>query len=422
MTTAASSVPPASVAEVSRTRRAMMLVEACAAGAHAHQILLRRRLGAEDAGAFEAGDWDDGRLAGLVRTHESLLACGPEDVSAWLLGGCSGSAADVAIAALGAGPRPLLGSLPYRVAEEFFTARAADEGMRLRALGLAHLLQVNLEGDRDGGLLQDTFRFLRHQGLLGAPADFGIPDDDGEMLKPAGELAARCAAAPFKTDAAAWQLSLRRVQNWAARHRGERGAGACAVGLLETPDIQALLPALRAIPAQRILVVGFSYTMDLHWSTDAPMNSIAGAVMARVNPGVTFAHLGHGGMTMRQARDKFLAAALEAGAQRVFLVAALPTDADYAAAAGMADALRSGGARSVCIFDRLHPDPGWWANPHPDKLRDMAAGAGIEVIKVADAMRAHPRRDEFVSLDGEHMRTPYHLWMAGEWLAWLALR
>ncbi len=289
-------------------------------------------------------------------------------------------------------------------------------------MGLAHLLQVNIEEERDADLLQDTFRFLRLAGMLGAPADFGIPDDDEALLEPAGELAARCAAAPFKTDAAAWRLSLRRVQNWAARYRGERGAEACAAELLESPRVQALLPSLRALTPQRILVIGFSYTMDVHWSTDAPMNSIAAAVMARVNPAVTFAHLGHGGMTMRQARDKFLAAARDAGAQRVFLVAAPPPDEDYAAAAEMASALHDDGAVSVCMFDQLHPDAGWWGNPDPAKLRDMAAGAGIDVINVADTMRAHPRRGEFVSLDGIHMRTPYHLWMAEEWLAWLASR
>ena len=402
--------------------RAASLVAACAAGAHAHQIMMHRRSGLGDAEAFSGGGWDDAGLAGLVRTHERLLAIPDADVSAWLQGGGRGSAVEEAVSVFAHGPQPSHGGLPYRVASRFFAARAGDAEARLRAMGLAHLLQVNLEEERDADLLQDTFRFLRLAGMLGAPADFRIPDDDEEMLEPAGELAAGCVAAPFKTDAAAWRLSLRRVQTWAARYRGERGADACAAELLESPAVQALLPALRKVAPQRILVIGFSYTMDLHWSTDAPMNSIAGAVMARVNPAVAFAHLGHGGMTVRQARDKFLAGARDVGARRVFLVAALPTDEDYAAAAEIASTLRGEGAASVCMFDQLHPDAGWWGNPDPDKLRVMAAGAGIEVIHVSDAMRVHPRRGEFVSLDGVHMRTPYHLWMAGEWLAWLARR
>ena len=402
--------------------RAAVLLDACAAGAHAHQALLSRRGGAGDAAGFGAPDCDDARLGALVKTHERLLSVEPAEVSSWLRGGGTAESVAAAVHDLQSGPQPSHPGLPYDVAARFFAARAGDEEARLRAQGLAHLLQIALEVDRDAGLLQDTFRFLHSAGLLGAPADFGIPDDDDAMLGPARELAAQCVAAPFETDAVAWQLGLRRIQNWADRYRGKRGADACALEILHAPRVRALAPALCGLPAQRILVIGFSYTMDAHWSTDAPMNSMAAAVMARLNPGVRFFHLGHGGMTMRQARDKFLAAALGVGAQRVFLVAALPADADYSAAAEIAGALRDEGALSVCMFDRLHPDPGWWGNPDPDKLRDMAAGAGIEVIHVAGAMGVHPRRDEFVSLDGVHMRTPYHLWMAEEWLAWLARR
>ncbi len=396
----------------------MKLIYACVAGAHAHQILLHRRSGKGDAVAFGAAKWTDADLGECVEAHQRLLAAPPEAIHTWLRDGGGGSQVGRDVAILSRGPGLLEENLPFHMALRFFTARA--HGEPLPALGLAHLLQVNLEENRDGDLLQDTFRFLRTLGALGAPTDFGLPDDDAGLLGPARELAAQSVAAPFQTDTAAWRLSLRRVQNWAMRHRGERGVGACAERLSSAPEVAALLPALRTLPPHHILVVGFSYTMDLHWSTDAPMNSIAAAVMAQVNPGVTFGHLGHGGMSMRVARDQYLASATQAGAQTVFLVAAFATDADYEAAAEMAAALHAAGVGTVCVFDRLHPDPAWYANPDPERLRAMAPASGIEVVEIAEALRTHPSLESFPSLDGIHMRTPYHQWMAGRWLDWLA--
>jgi hypothetical protein len=147
------------------------------------------------------------------------------------------------------------------------------------------------------------------------------------------------------------------------------------------------------------------------------MNQVVEAAFAKVNPGVKFAHLGHGGMSASSARDKYLEQALQLRPSHVLIVVVIRSDADAAAMEEMTRRLTAAGAKVAC-FDQLHPDKTSWVNPDPAKL-DAAVKAGLAIIPVADLISTHPDRSKFICLDGVHMTDPWHKMMAAVWVKWV---
>jgi hypothetical protein len=171
------------------------------------------------------------------------------------------------------------------------------------------------------------------------------------------------------------------------------------------------------LPAQKIAVIGHSFTMGLHWSSPSSFVPIVIDVFRRKNAKVEFRQFAGGGLTATRARDRFYQSVLDWKPDKVMLVVMTRTDADY-------DALKHLGidfARAhikTYMFDEVH-DPASVKPGVVERALAAAQAGGIEVIEVGDILAASPDRAKFVCLDGIHMTEHYHRLMAKEWLKYL---
>jgi hypothetical protein len=174
---------------------------------------------------------------------------------------------------------------------------------------------------------------------------------------------------------------------------------------------------MRALPAQRIAVVGHSFTMGLHWSSPSSFVPIVSAMFAAENPRVEFKQFAAGGLTSSRALRSFHDGVLAWKPDQVLLVVINRTPEDIEAFGKLGRDFAAAGAR-VLTFDDVH-DPG--ASEPAAVARDIAAAraAGMTVIEVGKLLASAPDRSRFICLDGIHMTEPYHRLMAKEWLSFL---
>jgi hypothetical protein len=171
---------------------------------------------------------------------------------------------------------------------------------------------------------------------------------------------------------------------------------------------------MKTLPAQRVAVIGHSFTMDLHWASPSAFVPIVTAMFARENSGVVFRQFQGGGLTSSRALKNFYRDALAWRPDLVLLVLLNRTDQDLADLRTMGKGFRSVGAR-VVMFDDVHdPDS---ADPEKRKQESAAAReAGIEIVQVSTILATSPDRARFLCLDHIHMTEPYHRLMAKQWL------
>jgi hypothetical protein len=171
---------------------------------------------------------------------------------------------------------------------------------------------------------------------------------------------------------------------------------------------------MRALPPQRVAVIGHSFTMDLHWSSPSAFVPIVAAMFARENPKVEFRLFQGGGLTATRAYDRFFADALAWKPDTVLLVVLNRTDADLESFARLGKGFTAAGAR-VYSFDDLH-DPDASDPARLQKEWAIGRASGITIVEVARRLAAAPERARFVCLDGIHMTEPWHRLMARAWL------
>ncbi len=311
-------------------------------------------------------------------------------------------------------PVRLDASLPVCVFSDYLAARR-PEAPCVQRRALANLLQMTLEIERDGEEVQRMLELYHTMGLLTGPCEYGIPYSEAAFLAVGEQLSLRTCACPFKTGPADWQVALVKVQHWSMKLRGQNRVADKAAEILCRDDFQSLLPTLRALPAQRIMVVGHSFTLARHWSTLAPMNEIVAEAFRQLNPGVVFGHQGHGGMSASVARDTYLESALAWQPDRVMVATLYHGEKDYRALEDMVVAFQARGADTFCL-DQLHPEPTFWLNPDRARLAAIAGRARLTVVPVGARIMQHSERADFISLDGVHMRTSYHQFLAAELL------
>ena len=305
---------------------------------------------------------------------------------------------------------------PVNVFTDYLRRRVKTSDERIRSV--ANLYQTILEVERDGDLLQDEFRFYVALGLPVYTGQFGLRGSDSAMLAAGRELAAKTCASPFDTDAAAWQIAGRKVWNWGEKHLHVRDEKTLAAALLRERDVRALLPRVRAMRAQRIAVVGHSFTMGQHWSSPSSFVRVVTEIFRRENPRVEFRQFERGGLTASRAKERFYKDALEWKPDKVLLVVLTRTDEDYAALKEMGEEFRAAGVEPL-MFDDIN-DPESVKPGVGERAVRVAREAGITIIEVGSILKAAPERGSFVSLDKIHMTEPYHLLMAKQWLKFLA--
>ena len=407
--------PAATEDVVPASSRLEQLVEANILGTHAFQVALARKEGKGDPACYSPGRLTDAQLAALETHQAALMKADVKAVRAWAEGKASAFDPKADLEPLLASGLALSDTLPVNVFTRWLAGRTKAPPVQVRAI--ASLLQTNLEVERDGDRLQELFAFYAGLGLPVYVGQLGLPGTDEAFLAMGRELEGKTCASPFGTAAAEWQIAGRKNWNWGEKNLGVRDDEVLAAELLEEPDVKALVPRIKALPAQRIAVIGHSFTMQLHWSTPGAFVPIVTAIFARENPGVEFRQFEGGGLTSTRALNRFYADVVAWKPQQVLLVVMNRKDEDVESFRRLGRGFAEAGAR-VLTFDDVHDPEG---TDEGLRARELAAAreTGMTVIEVSPLLAAAPERGRFLCLDGIHMTEPYHRLMAKEWLKML---
>ena len=408
--------PAATVVPSPSGDRLERLVEANIVGIHAYQVLLARRQNKGDARCYSAPGLADGQLERLVAHQAALLASDPLAVKAWAAGQPSAFEPARDLEALLSGGLALSSGLPVNVFAADVAARRTMP--RVQARAVANLYQTVLEVERDGERLQDLYKFYIPIGLPVYIGQFGLPGSDADLLETGRRLEGKACESPFGLTAAEWQIAGRKIWNWGEKNLHIRDERVLAKELLAEPGVGPLIPKAKAMPAQRIAVIGHSFIMGLHWSSPSAFAPVTAAMLDAVNPAVKVRLFQAGGLTSSRAFARFYNDALAWKPDEVLLVLMNRTGEDFDALRTMGQGFKAAGAR-VFIFDNLldsqAQDPATLARQH-----EVARAAGITIVEVGRVLEASPDRERFLCLDGIHMTEPYHRLLAKEWFAFLA--
>lgn len=400
-------------APVAATGRMEALVEANVAGVHAYQILLARKEGKGDPACWPTAAPSSEALQALVDRQTALLRSDPAEVKAWVSGGPSTFDPQRDLGPLQRAALSLPDTLPVNTFTAYLASQAPSRP-RSHVRAVANLYQTVLEVERDGDRLQELFAFYIGLGLPVYVGQFGLPGGDEDFLAVGRLLDGKCCASPVGLTAAEWQIAGRKIWNWGEKNQHIRDARVLVGELLAEADVKSLIPKIRTLPAQRIAVIGHSFTMDLHWSSPSAFVPIVTDLFARENPKVEFRQFQAGGLTSSRAYKNFYRDAIAWKPDTVLLVVLNRTDGDIADLEEMGRGFKAAGAR-VLMFDDVHdPDAA-----DPAILGKEAAAAregGITVVEVGRILLASPDKARFVCLDRIHMTEPYHRLMAKEWL------
>ena len=398
-----------------QSTRLGQLVEANIIATHAYQVLLAKKSGHGDPACYSAGGLSDADLEALVAHQSRLLASDLAAINAWTKGRKSSFDPSRDVDPILAAPLKISEHAPVNVFTEYLRQHTGAPREQIRAI--ANLYQTVLEVERDGDLLQDEFRFYIALGLPVYVGQLKLDGSDSAFLAAGRELEARTCPSPFETTATAWQIAGRKIWNWGEKNLHLRDENVLARELLREPDVKALVPEIRAMPAQKIAIIGHSFTMGLHWSSPSSFVPIVTAIFKMENPRVEFRQFSAGGLTASRAYRNFFKEALDWKPDKVLLVVMERTDEDYEALRQFGENFRRADAK-VYTFDNVHDPEG--ANPAAiRRSMDVARASGMTIIEVDKLISSAPDRDKFVSLDGIHMTEPYHRLMAKEWLKFL---
>jgi photosystem II stability/assembly factor-like uncharacterized protein len=407
-------VPVAGPATETPEARREKLVEANIRGVHAYQVLLARQSGRGDPACFGGGTLTEADLKALVAHQSALLGSDLAAMKAWVEAGRSGFDPTLDVEPLLSAPLTLDVRLPVEVFTRDLAAHVRAPRAHVRAI--ANLYQTILEVERDGDLLQQEFDFDIALGLPVFVGQLGRPGTDADFLATGRALEGLTCASPVGTSAAEWEIAGRKIWNWGEKKLHIRDEQVVAKELLQEPEVRAFLPRLRAVPAEKVAVIGHSFTMGLHWSSPGSFVTIATAMLRSENPGVQVKQFQGGGLTASRALKNFYEDARAWKPDAVLLVVLTRTDDDVKALDTMVRGFTQAGAK-VYMFDSVR-DPEEAARLA--RQQEAVRAAGGTLVEVAALLAASPDRARFPCLDGIHMTEPYHRLMAKEWLKLLA--
>ena len=406
---------PGQPLHVSPDSRIAQLIQANVIATHAYQVLLARRTGRGSLECYSPVGLSDSDLEGLVEHQRRLLLEGRLGIREWAHGRPSRFKPSVNLEPILKAPLVVRQDAPVNVATEWLTRNAQAKRNDVRAI--ASLFQTVLEIDRDGGLLQEQFDFYAGLDLQVFLGSLRIDGSDAAFLAAGRELAPRTCASPFDTGPEAWQIAARKVWNWAEKKLHIRDEWTIARELLAEPGFADIVPRIESLPAQKVAVIGHSFTMGAHWSSPSSFVPIVSAIFELRNRKVEFRQFYAGGLTASRAQREFCEFALEWKPDKVLLVVLARGDEDYQALEAMGKDFRKAGI--VCLtFDNIH-DPEMKEPARVARFQESALSGGITVIEVDKAISTAPERERFLCLDGIHMTEPYHRLMAREWLKFL---
>jgi len=396
--------------------RLAQLVEANVIAVHAYQVLLAKTSGKGDQTCFSSNDLSDAQLRELSEHQAKLLKSDLTEVRGWIKGTKSQFDPTQDLQPILAARLTIPAMAPVNVFTGYLHENTKASDVKIRAI--ANLYQTVLEVERDGDRLQEEQAFYIGLGLPVYVGQINLPGSDGDFLAVGRRLEGQSCDAPVGTSAAEWQIAARKIWNWGEKNLHIRDERVLSAELLKESDVKVLVPRLRAMPAQKIAVIGHSFTMGLHWSSPSSFVPVVIDVFRRVNPGVEFKQFAAGGLTASRAQKRFYEDVLNWKPDKVMLVVMTRADDDYKALSQMGDGFRARGIKAY-MFDEVH-DPAAVAPGTIERARKSAERSAIEIVEVGEILARSPDRARFVCLDGIHMTEPYHRLMAKEWLKYLA--
>jgi heparin/heparan-sulfate lyase len=407
---------PGTAKRIDADQRRAQLVEANIIAVHAFQVLLAKSSHKGDNACFSSSGLSDSQLSALSDHQANLLKSDVKEVKAWVEGTKTAfnPATDL---------QPILSSglkVPEKAPVNIFTSylKQNTTASEIKIRSVASLYQTVLEVERDGDRLQEEYAFYIGIGLPVYVGQLNLPGTDADLLAVGRKLEGQSCEGPVGTSAAEWQIAGRKIWNWSEKNLHLRDEHVLAAELLQEPEVRNLEPRLRALPPQKIAVVGHSFTMGLHWSSPSSFVPIVIDVFHRLNPKVEFKQFAAGGLTASRAQKRFLQDVLVWNPDKVLLVVMTRTDDDYESLKQMGQGFRAAGIKPY-MFDEVH-DPAAVTPGTVERARKSADESGIEVIEVGQTLANSPERAKFICLDGIHMTEPYHRLMAKEWLKYLA--
>jgi hypothetical protein len=288
--------------------RMEQLIDANITGVHAYQILLARKQTNTDPRCWPASNPKDADLEALV-AHQTSLLSAPAAARAWALGAPSTFDPGKDLQLLLAAQLPMPADLPVNLFATYLHEKA-PQFRKEEIRSIANLYQTVLEVERDGDRLQELYAFYIALGLPVYVGQLGMPGSDEDFLATGRLLEGHACASPVGLTDAEWQIAGRKIWNWGEKNLHVRDAQVLADELLREPDVKAVEPRMKSLPAQRIAIIGHSFTMDLHWASPSAFVPIVTAMFARENPAVQFRQFQGGGLTSSRALKNFYQDAL----------------------------------------------------------------------------------------------------------------
>lgn len=396
------------------TSRRAQLVEANIIAVQAYQMILARQLHKGSSACYLESAPNTAVLHSLVKHQASLLAEPAAQVARWADFQQSTFHPAKDLKPLLDAKLPLSPDLPVNVFTRYLEKQAlAQPQENIRSV--ANLYQTVLELNRDGDLLQDLYRFYIALHLPVYVGQLGLPGSDADFLATAQQLAGKSCASPVDLSVAAWQIAGRKVWNWGEKNLHMRGADTIAMELLAEPQFAKLIPEMQAMPAEKIAIIGHSFTMDEHWASPSAFVPIVTRMFALENPRVQFWQRSVGGQSFSHAYSAFYPQALAWKPNVVLLVLMSFSPADEQALKAMVTGFRASGAR-VLMFDDVGAPDDSQSPDHAQRIAQLGKDAGAEIIPVSAIINAAPGHESFTAMDGIHRKEPYHHLMAKLWL------
>jgi hypothetical protein len=396
--------------------RLAQLVEANVIAVHAYQVLLAKKSGKGDPACYSSGGLTEGELESLSEHQTKLLKSDLREVKAWANGAKSTFDPSQDLEPILHSGLKVPAKTPVNIFTNYLSQAMKTDSLKIRSI--ANLYQTVLEVERDGDRLQEEYAFYIGLGLPVYVGQFNLPGSDEALLAVGRELEGKTCDSPVGTSAAEWQIAGRKIWNWGEKNLHIRDEKVLAAELLLEPEVKTLVPRLRALPPQKIAVIGHSFTMGLHWSSPSSFVPTVIDIFRRVNRNVEFKQFGAGGLTASRAQKRFYQDVLAWKPDKVLLVVMTRTDEDYDVLKQLGEGFLAAGIRPY-MFDEIH-DP---ASVQPDSVAravKAARAGGIQIIEVGTVLANAPERVGFVCLDGIHMKESYHRLMAKLWLKYLA--
>jgi len=181
--------------------------------------------------------------------------------------------------------------------------------------------------------------------------------------------------------------------------------------LLDDPEIKPLIPVFRKLPAMKMAFLSHSVSISAHWATSGGFLDIAAEALKAVNPEITYEGFHQGGMSADTAVAKFLGPMQAAKPTDTFI---LVVPDSLSSEQKLIETMKAAGSR-VYVFDAVKP---WrqWSPATQEQVRSLCKERDVPFLEMATRCYGQPGSYRWCTVDGIHMVTEGHIFLAKELL------